>query len=95
MTWLLEVFDYNDDTLFNKYNNMTLGEFKKHIESFEESKVFNYWISEPFSWRWIYNEVAFSFIPHNMSREEVLKNINMAYTEVHFEYMNEKIILKQ
>lgn len=58
---------------------MTLGEFKNHIESFPNGAIFPFGISEPFSWRGIYAEVAFSIVNQRMSKEEVLANIQMAY----------------
>lgn len=60
---------------------MDLKEFKEFIESSEEWKIFDYGISEPFSWRWSYDEVAFSFENKPMTREEILSNIQMAYTQ--------------
>lgn len=61
---------------------MNLEQFKEHIESFPEGTIFKYGISEPFSWRGIYAEVAFRIDNIRMTREDILDNINKAYTEV-------------
>lgn len=61
---------------------MTLGEFKNYIESFPEGKIFDYGISEPFSWRGSYDEVAFQIIQQPMERDEILAKINTAYKQV-------------
>ena len=61
---------------------MRLIEFKNYITSFEAGTVFDYGISEPFSWRGYYYEVAFEFLRETpMTREEILFNIEKAYTE--------------
>lgn len=60
---------------------MTLGEFKKHIESFRNGTVFDYGISEPFSWRGIYSEVAFCISSQKTTKEDILERINNALTE--------------
>lgn len=62
-------------------NIMTLKEFKSHIESYPNNHVFNYGISEPFSWRGVYAEVAFDLVEGSMSKEDVLANIQLAYDE--------------
>jgi len=62
---------------------MNLREFKQHIENFPVvGTVFKNGISEPFSWRGSYDEVAFSIILEEMTREEVLNRIHKALTEV-------------
>jgi len=53
---------------------MELKEFKQHIESFPKGTKFSYGISKPFSWRGSYDEVAFSIIENEISREDILKN---------------------
>ena len=58
---------------------MELKEFKQHIEQVETGKTFDYGISEPFSWRGSYNEVAFEILEQTMTRDEILANINKAY----------------
>lgn len=58
---------------------MTLGDFKKHIEGFPVGTQFNFGISEPFSWRGAYAEVAFAIIEQPMTRDEVLAKIQLAY----------------
>lgn len=60
---------------------MNLGEFKKHIESFPNGHVFNYGISEPFSWRGVYAEVAFSIVKKETSREDIVAKIEAALTD--------------
>ena len=59
---------------------MELKEFKQQIEQAETGKTFDYGISEPFSWRGSYDEVAFEIIEQPMTREEILANIEKAYT---------------
>jgi hypothetical protein len=65
---------------------MQLKQFKDHIESFVSGHVFDYGISKPFSWRGSYDEVAFSITEDTMTKEEVLENINLAYTEIFHGY---------
>lgn len=65
---------------------MELKDLKQHILNFPEGTQFNYGISEPFSWRGIYDEVTFSIIEGSMTREEILKNIELAYTEKFYGY---------
>lgn len=60
---------------------MTLKEFKTHIESFPNETEFNYGISKPFSWRGVYAEVAFEMLEQPMTKEDILANIELAYTE--------------
>lgn len=61
---------------------MVLKQFKDHILTFSDEQVFNYGISKPFSWRGVYSEVAFAIIEKETPREEILKNIELAYTEI-------------
>ena len=65
---------------------MTLEEFKNQIERTEENKEFEYGISEPFSWRGSYDEVAFEILQQPMTREEILANIQKAYDETFYGY---------
>ena len=60
---------------------MKLKEFKQQIKQAETGKTFDYGISEPFSWRGSYDEVAFELLEQPMTREEILANIEKAYTE--------------
>lgn len=60
---------------------MTLSELKEHIESFDKGHKFDFGLSEPFSWRGIYAEVAFDIIEETMSRDDILDRIDMAYKE--------------
>jgi hypothetical protein len=65
---------------------MTLGDFKKHIERFPIGTQFKFGISEPFSWRGVYAEVAFAITENPMTREEVLAKIRLAYRGTFFGY---------
>lgn len=65
---------------------MILKEFKDYIESFPQGTEFEYGISKPFSWRGVYAEVAFEMLEQSMTREEILENINLAYTETFYGY---------
>lgn len=65
---------------------MNLKEFKAYIESFPKGTEFNYGISEPFVWRGIYREVAFEILEEKTTKENILKNINLAYTGVFTAY---------
>lgn len=60
---------------------MHLSDLKQHILSFPDGTQFKYGLSQPFSWRGSYDEVAFSIKESSMSKEEVLANIELAYTE--------------
>lgn len=63
---------------------MYLIDFKNHISAFPVGTIFDYGISEPFSWRGIYAEVAFKMLDQPMTREEILENIEKAYTETFY-----------
>ena len=65
---------------------MNLIDLKTHIESFDNGTEFKYGISKPFSWRGSYGEVAFSIIEAPMTREGILANIELAYTETFYGY---------
>lgn len=65
---------------------MELKDFKQHIESFPNGTRFNFGISQPFSWRGRYYEVAFSIVESAMTREEILANIELAYTKTFYGY---------
>ena len=60
---------------------MTLLEFKELVEK-TQKKVLKYGISEPFSWRGSYDEVAFEVIKEETKKEGVLSNIKKAYDGV-------------
>ena len=61
---------------------MRLIEFKNYISSFKAGTKFDYGIGEPFSWRGSFDEVAFDFLRETpMTRENILSNIEKAYTE--------------
>ena len=63
---------------------MDLGEFKRHIEGTKKGTKFEYGISNPFSWRGSYDEVAFSIIETASTREEILEKIEEALTGVFY-----------
>jgi len=65
---------------------MELGKFKQYIESFEDNHIFDYSISEPFSWRGVYAEVAFDITNEKSTKEEVLQKIQKAYSESFYRY---------
>lgn len=64
---------------------MTLEELKEYFENSEKS-VFEFGLSEPFSWRGSYDEVAFSIVEGHHTKEDILKNIQMAYSNTFFGY---------
>jgi hypothetical protein len=63
---------------------MNLKQFKQHIESFPQGTQFDFGISEPFSWRGVYAEVAFNMLEQPMTKEEILSNIELAYTDTFY-----------
>ena len=69
---------------------MNLQEFKEHFENAPEGKQFLYGISHPFSWRGDYSQVAFAITYGPMSREEILANIEEAYTNSFYGYKGGK-----
>lgn len=60
---------------------MTLGELKQHFEGFDDGAVFNFSLSEPFSWRGVYAEVAFSILKESSSKEKNIEMVDKALTE--------------
>lgn len=60
---------------------MILQIFKEYIEKFPENTLFRYGLSDPFSWRGAYDEVAFTLLDTPMTKEELLSKINEAYTK--------------
>lgn len=55
---------------------MSLKDLKQHIESFPEGHVFKHKLSNPFSWRGSYSEVAFDISLHQkQTREEALEMV--------------------
>lgn len=69
---------------------MTLKEFKDHISQFPDGTVFPYGISEPFSWRGAYDEVAFSIMEIPTDKNDVLNRIQMAYSNIFYGYKGGK-----
>lgn len=65
---------------------MNLQDFKQHISNFPNGTQFKFGITEPFSWRGSYDEVAFSIVESPMSKEDILKNIERAYSETFYGY---------
>lgn len=65
---------------------MNLIDLKNHVSGFPEGTMFKYSLSEPFSWRGSYNEVAFDIIEKESSREAVLAMINLAYNKIFYGY---------
>lgn len=60
---------------------MNLGELKKYIKSFPDGTRFEYSLSDPFSWRGSYDEVAFSIEEVSATKEELLEKITKAFTQ--------------
>jgi hypothetical protein len=58
---------------------MTLEEFKKHIESFPPGYLFEFSLSQPFSWRGAYDEVCFRVLKQRSTKEVVLGRINESF----------------
>lgn len=65
---------------------MILKEFKDYISQIPENTEFEYGVSEPFSWRGSYDEVAFNIVKQPMSREAILINIELAYSGTFYGY---------
>lgn len=65
---------------------MTLGELKNRFEEMQKGKILAYKLSEPFSWRGIYAEVAFEILEEDSTREENLEKIERALTEEFYGY---------
>lgn len=61
---------------------MNLKQLKEHIESFPDGYMFEYSLSQPFSWRGSYDEVAFSVFKIHSTKEQMLSCIEKALTEV-------------
>jgi hypothetical protein len=59
---------------------MTIKEFKSIIERTIGVTELRYGISEPFSWRGSYDEVAFEILDEPMSKQEVLRRVDLACT---------------
>ena len=65
---------------------MNLQDFRDYIAKFPSDHIFEYGISEPFSWRGIFAEVAFSIEEHPMSRETILERIDMCFEKTFIGY---------
>lgn len=65
---------------------MKLKDLKSHIEAAPNGFVFPYGLSEPFSWRGSYDEVAFDIVDQPTAKETILNSINAAYTGTFFGY---------
>ena len=60
---------------------MNLEEMNNYFRGFKDGTKFEYGISEPFSWRGSYDEVAFEILREEMTKEEIIKRIELAYAE--------------
>ena len=58
----------------------TLGELRDFISK-QSCDILPFGISEPFSWRGSYDEVAFSIIDGKTKKSEILKNIETALSD--------------
>ena len=63
---------------------MTLSQFKSFIESLPDNSTFDYSLSQPFSWRGSFDEVAFDIYDQPSTKSEVLWAINLAYDKKGF-----------
>lgn len=61
---------------------MNLGQLKNHIEDLPHGTRLKYSLSDPFSWRGSYDEVAFRIEEIESTREELLEKIERALTEI-------------
>ena len=59
---------------------MRLIDLKKHIESFKGRHEFEYSLSEPFTWKGSYDEIAFNVIKEKSTKEQILSEIMKSYT---------------
>lgn len=64
---------------------MTLGDLKQYFQNLPE-KEYRFCLSEPFSWRGSYDEVAFSIIEVISSKQDILDNIEKAFTGTFYGY---------
>lgn len=64
---------------------MTLKEFREYVERAEVT-TFKYGLSDPFSWRGSYDEVAFAVLEQPMTKQEVLAKIDKAYEDTFYGY---------
>lgn len=69
---------------------MILKDLKESVSNLPEKTEFDYGLTKPFSWRGSYDEVAFSILESPMTREEILANIELAYTETFHGYKGGK-----
>lgn len=60
---------------------MTLGELKQYVESLPAGSEFMRGLSDPFSWRGSYDEVAFAIEDTYCTREEILEKVEQALTK--------------
>lgn len=65
---------------------MELKNFKQLIEALPVGTICKYGISEPFSWRGVYAEVAFNIEKQPMLREDILTKIENAYNGTFYGY---------
>lgn len=65
---------------------MFLYELKEYLEKFPEDDTLPFGLSEPFSWRGVYSEVAFAIIKSPTPRRDSLENIEKAFTNTFYGY---------
>jgi hypothetical protein len=65
---------------------MNLGQLRTYIEALPEGTVLKYSLSEPFSWRGSYAEVAFRIEEEESTREDLLKKIDLAFSKTFYGY---------
>lgn len=65
---------------------MILKELKSYFESFVDDYVFDWSLSDPFSWRGSYDEVAFALLKQPSTKESNLKKIKKAYSDSFYGY---------
>lgn len=65
---------------------MTIGELREYFEDVPAGTLFAYGLSEPFSWRGSYDEVAFSFTRKRHTREDILEIIDSVKNRTFFGY---------
>ncbi len=65
---------------------MTLIELKELVQSTKKGTVFEFGISDPYSWRGSYDEVCFTIKSEKTTRGAILKNINKAFSRSFYGY---------
>ncbi len=65
---------------------MTIGELKKHFHKFDDGHIFTFALSDPFSWRGIYAEVAFDIEAKPSTKKDNLSKIESALNDTFVGY---------